>query len=566
MIKRISIRNFALIKDLTLLPDKGLNVILGETGSGKSIILDALAIALGEKASPDLIYPGENKCIIEIEFECGEYVSEQLKSIDEFEENGNVVIITKEFNRAGNTRSFINDSPALASKVRRAASFLVDFHSQNDHHLLPEKSRQMDLLDGLARNGALLKEYRMLFEDQKHMLKKMEEIGLALREAKEKSELNTFIIEEISALDPQPGEDEKLDEKIRQLENSEETIGRISLLSSLIEGPEFSAGSLLAELKRILASLSKTEERYEEFSREIAAMIGTFNDLAAFNGSYLDKLQFDAEEIERLRTRYSKISVLKRKYGTIDEMLAKKENLSAGLEAIGRYEGEIGALELQLRENRKAAGAALKLLNAGREKAFEELREKIPAILAPLGFKYCRMELSRTEIPAGASSASAIIDGKEVPVNSGGNYSCELLVSTNKGMEPGPLGSVLSGGEMSRLLLGLKSVVAEAEPVPTLIFDEIDAGVSGAVARNVGLAIRKLARDHQVICITHSAQIASLAQSYYSVTKTEEKERTVSTVSRIDEEEFIMEIARLLSPGEVSENSLNLARELTSFR
>ncbi|MHB8846077.1 MAG: DNA repair protein RecN [Nitrospirota bacterium] len=560
MLKELNIKNFAIIDQLRVEFGPGLNVFTGETGAGKSIVVDALNLALGERASTDLVRTGSSEAVVEAAFELNGAGSREIRSILDEQgigaEAGEDLIVRRVISTAGKSKVYINGSLASLTTLSELGSRLADIHGQHEHQSLLAADQQMDMLDSfgglLPAREAFAASYKQLHA-LRHQLSELED---GEREKAQREDLLRYQSTEIEAARLTVGEDEALANEQRKLANAEKLAGLAASADGLLYTSE---GAALADLKRAITNV-----------REIAAIDGTLapvlellesgraqiEEAAREVSSYAERVEIDPNRLEEIGDRLDLIQKLKKKYGgTIAEIIAFGAEAAAELEKIEKSGEEMERLRREIAGLKAELTTKARDLTKKRTAAAKELDRKVEAELSHLGMKNTTFIAKITQEPGDDTT-----DGHRA--GSRGADRVEFLISPNPGEEPRALAKIASGGELSRIMLALKTILVEGDPIPTLVFDEVDAGIGGAVAEEVGKKLRKIASRRQVFCITHLAQIASMATSHYGVAKSVKKDRTSTEVRLLEERERIDEVARMLGGKTITDATLKHAEEM----
>jgi len=560
MLKELNIKNFAIIDQLRVEFGPGLNAFTGETGAGKSIVVDALNLALGERASTDLVRTGCAEAVVEAAFALDGRGSSAVLAIlsDQGIEaaSGEDLIVRRIISTTGKSKVYINGSLANLNTLADVGGHLADIHGQHEHQSLLAADRQMDMLDSfgglLEKREAFGALYRQL-HDLRHELAELE---AGEREKAQREDLLRYQVNEIEAARLQEGEDEALGQEQRVLANAEKLAG----LAASADGTLYSAeGSVLAGLKRAIANvrdIAAIDSKLAPVQELLESGRAQIEEAAREVSSYTEKVAVDPGRLEEIGDRLDLIQKLKKKYGgTVAEIIA------FGTEAAG----ELGKIEQSGEEmerlRREIAGLKAEITQKAREltrkrmAAAKELDKKVEAELGHLGMKKTMFIAKITQEPGDDT-----VDGHRIGPR--GADRVEFLISPNPGEEPRPLAKIASGGELSRIMLALKTILVEGDPIPTLVFDEVDAGIGGAVAEEVGKKLKKIASRRQVFCITHLAQIASMATSHYGVSKAVKKDRTSTEVRLLDDRDRVGEIARMLGGSTITDATLKHAEEM----
>jgi DNA repair protein RecN (Recombination protein N) len=562
MLISFELKDYALIEHINVEFGKGFNIITGETGAGKSILIDAMGLLLGGRASTDVIRKGATKSIVEGIFnvEGNKKVINLLKEneIDYYPE----LILRREISLTSSNRCFVNDTPVQLLFVKALGNHLVDLHGQHEHQSLLHSETHIDFLDEFGNYSDLLDEYRNSYEN----LKKIEKEILTLSESeetlKEKKEIYAYQINEIDNIDPQDGEEERLNAELKIIESSEMLDSLTSEIYETLYESEQSVHDSIVKIKNGLNELSGIDKAFEESSNEAETILALVNDISYFIRSYKSRINIDHSQIEELRNRLGSITMLKKKYGgSIKSILAHRKKIGNEFDLADNVAEKLNELNRNLEKQRAAAGSLAKNISDKRKETAGKIRKSITESLKNLGISNPKFQ-ARVINESGDGNNYVTVDTKSYKCSAKGIDTVEFIISTNLGEDPKPLVKVASGGEISRIMLSLKSTLAKSDKLPLLIFDEIDVGVSGRIAQKVGHALRELAAYHQIIAITHLPQIAGLADHHYKVEKSPRDKRVVSSIVRLTEEERIEEIAKLMSGEEVTQEGITSARQL----
>jgi DNA repair protein RecN (Recombination protein N) len=560
MLKELNIKNFAIIDQLRVEFGPGLNVFTGETGAGKSIVVDALNLALGERASTDLVRTGALEAVVEAAFELNSHGPAAVRRILEEQgieaAPGEDIIVRRVISAAGKSKVYVNGSLTNLNTLAGIGALLADIHGQHEHQSLLSIDRQMDMLDSfgglMGKREAFSGLYRRLHE----LRRQLGELEAGEREKAQREDLLRFQVNEIEASRLKEGEDEELAREQQVLANAEKLAGLAAAADQALYSAE---GSALADMKRAIANvrdiaaidgslapvlelLESGRAQIEESAREIA--------------SYADGVEFDPRRLEEIGDRLDLIQKLKKKYGgAIPEIIVFGAKAAAELEKIERSGEESERLRREIAAMRTEITAKAKELTKQRGSAAGELEKKVEAELGHLGMKKTAFVVKIVQEP-GDDTADGLRAGPR------GADTVEFLISPNPGEEPRPLAKIASGGELSRIMLALKTILIEGDPIPTLVFDEVDAGIGGAVAEEVGRKLKRIAGRRQVFCITHLPQIACMASSHYGVAKAVRKDRTSTEVRLLERAERVDEIARMLGGRTITDATIRHAEEM----
>ncbi|MCZ6775534.1 MAG: DNA repair protein RecN [Ignavibacteria bacterium] len=573
MLKSIIIKHYALIDELIADFSDGLVILTGETGAGKSIIIDALSLILGGRASAEVVRTGAEKAIVEGLFTIAG--NRKVKSL--LEENGleysDELIIRREVSAKGQSRCFINDSPTTLALQKHVGELLVDLHGQHEHQSLLHVENHIDMLDNFGGLNEMVNDFQSAY-------KKLEDLTGELRETRQRErlllenrEFHAFQMREIDAIAPQLGEEEHLESELRILENAEELFGTTGELYQLLYGGDRSVHDLLVKVQNKLNDLTGIDHQFEEAVKESGSALAVVSELAKSVQHYHSQIEFSAERLEHLRERLGRLALLKKKYGgSLDDVIAYREKIGQELQLGENFTEVIEKLLRECEAARNDCALVAQCLSSKRQGVARKMDKAIVGELRKLGIqngkfatRIRQVELLSDQVSNRDAAAHYIKAGEmKLRLNPRGCNAVEFFISTNTGEEVKPLARVASGGEVSRIMLALKSILAKSDRLPVLIFDEIDVGVSGRVAQAVGLSLKDLSRFHQVIAITHLPQIAGLADSHFMVYKSDDGSRAITSIKKLSSDERVREVASLMSGEEVTEAGLKGARELMS--
>jgi len=564
MLQSLYVRDYALIEELEMEFGSGLNIITGATGAGKSILIGAMSMILGERANTDVVRGDASKAVVEGIFDDAD--TERIRAV--LEENAIEtaplprVILRRKITERG-SRGFVNDTPATLDVMRAVAAELIDLHGQHEHQSLLRTETHLRLLDSFGGLGSLVENYQKKRERVAGLVEEREALADRERELRQQKELYEFQIQEIDEVDPQPGEEQELEAERRVLENAEQLYASTQGLYETLFEDENAVHDQLVVARNDLQDLSRIDDAFEEHVDEIESAQIIVSELANFLQDYNAHIEFDPQRLEEIRERITEIEKLKRKYGgTLEAVLDHREEIGEQYELAKDFEGTLERLDAQIEEAQAELTDVALRLSAKRKEVAERIEDAILDELATLGMPNSQFEVrfTRQEDPDGWIRP----DGEEGRYRAfaKGVDQVEFYISTNVGVPPMPLAEVASGGEISRIMLALKTILAKSERLPILVFDEIDVGISGDMARRVGESMHDLARYHQIITITHLPQIAALGDRHFKVEKVVEEGTTKTTIHRLDEEEQATQVASLISGEEVTDAALENAREL----
>lgn len=548
MLKRLSISNYALIDQIEILFDQGLTIITGETGAGKSIILGALSLILGERADSSSIRNKERKTVVEAVFDIKDYNLKsffQENDIDYYEDE---LIARREINPNGRSRAFVNDGVVGLATLKELMTRLVDIHSQHSNMLLSRPSFQLSILDNIAGHYDDLNSYCDIYNNYRDTERKLNELRDNYDRNRSEEDYLRFQLNQLQETNLKPGEDEELEQQQRRLANATSLKEDLWKVINILNGEE---QSLLDQLQDVHHSLAVAEENLEEvagMSERVANSLIDLKDIAQSISSIEENLNNDPAVLQQVEDRLNAIYSLERKHNvkTVNELLELQAQYQERLEAIDCSEERINAMQQQLDGQRNEALKLAQLISERRKKAATEFSTKLIPLAQNLGMKNLQFH----------------VDFKNVEINASGCDNVDFLFAFNKNQALMPVKETASGGEISRLMLCIKSVIAQSMSLPTIIFDEVDTGVSGEIAHKIGDMMGDIAHHIQVVAITHLPQVAAHSNSHLRVFKTDTATQTVTSVERLNDEEHVTEIARMLSGSEVNQAALDNARAL----
>lgn len=565
MLTELRIQDFAIIDQLELKPGPGLIILTGETGAGKSIIMDAMEMLTGGRAETTVIRTDAGQAFVEGVFRLDASIREAAHEIlkrEELLDDEDYVTLTREVRKEGRSVARINGRTVNVSLQKELGALLVDIHGQSEHLSLLDTRAHLGLLDRFADVTAPLKAYRQTYQSLLDVRRELDELKKAQADAERRTEMLTYQAEEIEAAQLQTGEDEELRQERDRLANAESLAEYIQVaLTVLEEGtPESPAASdLIGEASRAMAGLAKLDGSKSEFSEQTTELESALEELVHGLRGYLEEVEFNPKRLGFVEERLDLIQSLKRKYGgEIEKVISFGEEARAQLETINHASERIDALEAKEVDLLKKLAEQGGFLSEKRVKTAAELGKLIETELDDLRMAEAQFDVDFQTKPDPDGIPTE--DGGRLAFDQTGYDLVEFLVAPNPGEGLKPLVKVASGGETSRLMLALKNVLARADQIPTLIFDEIDQGIGGRVGLVVGQKLWNLARNHQVFCVTHLPQLAAFGDEHYQVEKLVEGKRTLTRVARLNGEPRLLELAQML--GEVSEGTLRSAHEI----
>ena len=549
MLIELRIKDYAVIHDLTLELGSGLSALSGETGAGKSIIVGALSLLLGERAASDTVRTGAERAMVEAVFDVATYpkLGVQLDDLGIEAEDG-LLILRREVAAVGRNRAWINESPTTARTVGELGRSLVDLHGQHEHQTLLRKDTQRHILDAFGEAEEDASAVEEAYEELGGLEAKLRELQDHRRELASRVDFLRFQMRELEEADVQSGEEEALTEESGRLENSEELLGETTRIHDELYSAEGALTEKVSGLAQILARLKGWDPALEGPHEELQGAYHALAEVGRDLSDYVGGLRHDPGRLEEVRSRLDLIHSLKRKYGpTAEDVIASRDRVRAKLDEVEDGGWDEDTLAAEVDRTRSDLIAAAARLSEKRQAAATRLEEEVEALLPDLGLPSGTFKVQMDTLPE---------------VKSRGAESIEFLVSVNAGFPPNSLARVASGGELSRVMLTLKAILAQVDQVPTLVFDEIDAGIGGQVASLVAAKLKDVARYHQVFVVTHLPQLASQACSHLLVEKDEREGLAATAVRGLTGDARVREIARMLGGDPESETSQDHAREL----
>ncbi|KAF9660359.1 DNA repair protein RecN [Tenacibaculum mesophilum] len=548
MLTHLSIHNYALINQLTIDFTNGLSIITGETGAGKSILLGALGLVMGNRADLAALKDTEKKCVIEAQFSVEGYALQELfEELDlDYEQE---TIIRREILPSGKSRAFVNDTPVTLSILNALKTKLIDIHSQHQTMQLSDVSFQFSVIDALAKNQAKIASYKRGLRTYNKLRKELKVLQEETEKSKEQYEYNLHLFNEFEEANLKEGEQEVLEEKLDKLNNIEEIKLNLSEALGVSINEEIGIQTLLNSLESKLQKISSFSKQYEELANRVTSVKIELDDVVTELESANEEVEFNPNEIEELNDRLQLIYNLQKKHSvsTISELQEIHASLSEKVAQVEDAGGIVAQKEAEIKEVAKKLDDVAKMITTSRNKVIPKLKKDLEYLLSELGMPNARFAIELL------ASEEYLSNGKD---------NLQFLFSANKGGNFGELKKVASGGELSRIMLSIKKILSENIQLPTIIFDEIDTGVSGEVSNKIAKIMQDMSAHMQVITITHLPQIASKGVQHYKVFKGEEKGVTTSNLKLLSEDERIREIAEMLSGKDVSESALIHAKEL----
>ena len=549
MLKQLYIKNFTLIDELNIQMHPGFSVITGETGAGKSIILGAIGLLLGNRADSKSIKAGRDRCVIEAHFDLSKYDMQQFFTDNDIDEDLSDTIIRRELTAAGKSRAFINDTPVSLTKMRELGEQLVDIHSQHQNLLLQKEDFQLNVVDIIAQDEKQRKNYEAAYNQYKQANQKLNALKAEIEKNRENEDFLRFQFKELDEAQLQNGEQEELEQEYEMLSHSEDIKTALYQADNHLSGDD---GNIIERLKQASEQLANIKDVYPEVTELLERIDSSYielKDIAQEVNGLTDHVEFDPARLETINERLDKLNSLQQKFHVRDlgELIETYHQLKDQLSHIDHSDEDVEALEQEVTQLLENAQKQAKELTAIRTKAAKKVEEEMKQRLIPLGIPNVRFSISLTE----------------KPLSHDGGDKVSFLFSANKSTPLQPVTQVASGGEIARVMLSLKAMISGAVKLPTIIFDEIDTGVSGKIAEKMAQIMVEMGNhERQVLSITHLPQIAAMGSHHYKVSKEETDNGTISRMTELSQQERVQEIAQMLSGSDVSEAALANAKEL----
>jgi len=560
LITSLYIKDFALIDELDVQFEHGLNVLTGETGAGKSIIIGALNMILGERADLDVIRQGADKAISEATLKVGD--NQWLRSLlaEHEVEYSEFLILRREIRQTG-SRAFINDTPVNISVLKLVGDQLVDLHGQHDHQLLLKDENHLNVIDQFDSVKPVLSRYQAEYHQMSLLQKELRDLQRREKELKEKTELYQFQVKELEAAQLDPDEEDEMVSEMNLLDNAEDLDQKALAITEIGAGEEVSLIQLMNTIKLHLEDMARIEPEFESYLQEINTARISVQEAIQFTERYRDQIEFNPQRLETLRQRQAELNRLQKKYmRSIPELISYYNEIREELNIAENFDLEIEKINTKISNQAQNLAERAIDLHEKRVAIGNQLSMEIVESLKNLGILHGQFHVDVKWLHSNQGWIE--IGGRPVDCHLNGCDDVRFYISTNKGEDPKSLAKIASGGEVSRVMLSLKSIIAREQHLPVMIFDEIDTGISGKISEKVGKVMRSLSEHCQIVAITHQPQIASQAHKHYRVVKMEEGERTLTRIEALSEEEHIREVASLMSGEEITDSALNSAREL----
>ena len=548
MLRQLYIKNFTLIDELDIEWHEGFSVMTGETGAGKSIILGAIGLLLGQRADPKAIKQGADKCVIEAHFDLSRYELKPFFDENDIEYDANDTIIRREISTS-KSRAFINDTPVALSMLKELGEQLVDIHSQHQNLLLNKQDFQLNVVDILAKDSDLMKEYQENYSLLSIANRQLEELKESIERNRQQVDFLQFQCEELEQANLVLGEQEELEQQSETMSHAEEIKSALYDADNQLSSDQQGAVDAIRQTLHSLNSISRVLPAASELTERLESCHIELKDIADEVSRLLERTDFDPSELEHINNRLDRLYDLEKKYHAenVEELIAQRDNLKQQLSAIENSDEAIGELEAKCEKLKAKSQQLADELSKQRQKAAKEIEKQMQQRLVPLGMPHVRfaVSISKTEL------------------NKSGQDQVAFLFSANTSTPLQPVSQVASGGEIARVMLSLKAMISGAVKLPTIIFDEIDTGVSGKIAEKMAEMMREMGEaNRQVISITHLPQIAALGSHHYRVSKEETVQGTTSHLHELTNEERIREIAQMVSGSDVTEAAIANAKQL----
>ena len=549
MLKQLYIKNFTLIDELDIQLHPGFSVITGETGAGKSIILGAIGLLLGNRADTKSIKSGRDRCIIEAHFDLSKYQMQAFFDDNDIDYDASDTIIRRELTAAGKSRAFINDTPVPLTRMRELGEQLVDIHSQHQNLLLQKEDFQLNVVDILAQDASLLHAYQQEYKQYTQKKNQLEQLKADIAKSRENEEFMRFQYKELDDAKLQENELEELEQESEMLSHSEDIKTALYTADNALSGED---KSILEQLRTAQNQLDNIKEVYPDVAELAERMQSSYielKDIAQEIGYSVDRVEFDPARLNTINERIDQLYTLQQKFHVEDiaALIATRDRIAQQLENIDHGDEDIESMEQDVKLSLEKAQQAAKKLTAVRQQAAKKIEQEMKQRLVPLGIPNVRFEISFSEKPLSKDGIDKV----------------NFLFSANRSTPLQPVSQVASGGEIARVMLSLKAMISGAVKLPTIIFDEIDTGVSGKIAEKMAEIMTEMGNlERQVISITHLPQIAAMGRHHYKVLKEETPQGTRSHMTELTEEQRVSEIAQMLSGSDITEAALANAQEL----
>lgn len=547
MLTHLTIKNYALIKHLELTPASGLNVITGETGAGKSILLGAIGLLLGNRADSKALWDETEKCVTEGVFAIGSYGLQKLFTAEDLDYEEHTVL-RREIAPTGKSRAFINDTPVTLDVMRKIGSRLMDIHSQHETLELGSKLFQLELIDSFAGNTNLIKNYTAAWLEYQNAVSTFQHLQNESQQLKKESDFINFQLDELTKANLTEGELEKLEEELKIAEHTEEIKSNLNAALQQLSQSDFSVTEALTSVRNQLQAIASYSNTYQDLLQRLESARIELNDIATEVEQAEEQVEFDPRRAEEIKDRISNIYQLQQKHQvkTVAQLISLRNSLQEQANKTNNLDTLLQQALANVKETEKQLTIVATALSQSRQKTFAPICKQLVKLLKELGIPDAALSIDHQHTVPGPRGIDAI----------------EILFSANKGVAPKPLALVASGGEFARVMFSIKYVMAERTALPTLVLDEIDTGISGEIAIQMGNRMKEMAARHQVIAISHLPQIAAKAEAHLFVYKETKASRTITAIKNLTPEERVTEIAKMIGGASPSTLALQNAREL----
>ena len=549
MLQHLYIKNFTLIDELNIELHPGFSVITGETGAGKSIILGAIGLLLGQRADSKSIKQGADRCVIEAHFDLSRYDLKPFFDENDIEYDDHDTIIRRELTAAGKSRAFINDTPVALTMLKELGDQLTDVHSQHQNLLLNKQDFQLNVVDILANDSKELDIYRQSFVNYQQKTKELNQLREEIEHNKQNADFLQFQFEELEAAHLVEGEQEELEQRSDTMSHAEDIKTALYEADNALNGDEYSVISLVKSAYNALNDISKVMPKTADLTERLDSCRIELKDIAEEVSQLLERTDFDPAELENINNRLDRLYELEKKYHaeSVEELIKQRESLKQQLSHIENSDEALNEKEKEVEQLRNQCAQHAETISKMRQTTAQQMRGQLAQRLEALGMPHARFDISITQAELGKN----------------GQDNVSFLFSANTSTPLQPVSQVASGGEIARVMLSLKAMISGAVKLPTIIFDEIDTGVSGKIAEKMAQIMQEMGRtERQVISITHLPQIAALGSHHYRVSKEETKNGTISHMTELTSEERITEIAQMLSGSDITQAAIDNAKQL----
>ena len=549
MLQQLYIKNFTLIDELDIELHPGFSVITGETGAGKSIILGAIGLLLGQRADSKSIKQGADRCVIEAHFDLSRYDLKPFFDENDIEYDDHDTIIRRELTAAGKSRAFINDTPVALTMLKELGDQLMDVHSQHQNLLLNKQDFQLNVVDILANDSKELEEYQQCFANYQQKTKELNQLREEIERNKQNADFLQFQYDELEAAQLAEGEQEELEQQSETMSHAEDIKTALYEADNALNGDESGVVSQVKSAYNALNGISKVMPKTAELTERLDSCRIELKDIADEVSQLLERTDFNPAELDNINNRLDRLYELEKKYHveTVEELIQQRDDLKLKLSHIENSDEAVSEMEKEVAKLRSLCVHRAETISTMRRATADNMRSQLAQRLEQLGMPHARFDVSITKTELGKN----------------GQDSISFLFSANTSTPLQPVSQVASGGEIARVMLSLKAMISGAVKLPTIIFDEIDTGVSGKIAEKMAQIMQEMGRtERQVISITHLPQIAALGSHHYRVSKEETKNGTVSHMTELNNEERITEIAQMLSGSDISDAAIQNAKEL----